>query len=369
LASTNREQMGQHVAMKCTYNNGGEGVLVGFNGTCSEDIIKWNVDNGRIWCSNKDCECKKYYDTGFKGNAPVDPCYESCLFRDWEFGAGWYHTGSKAGRPMTLAKVRRGKLAVLTTRFPGDDEEDRKIIGFFKIAEVRNAPGKETYLVGDRRFGVRLPIEEATELLFWDYYSTKGGSLWGTGLFRYLDDSQVMPILADLRDTIRDTKARQMIDQLLREDFANTPIPPPLGPRAVKSGSRNRRIAIARKYGHGGEGEEHKNLKQWVATHPESIGLTNVTRPHIEYVFPSGDAADIVFELPSHRYAVVEVETWNPLPGCYQALKYKVLKCAEIGLEIDSPNIEAIVVARISSREIKDFCSKYGLRFVQKEAS
>ncbi|MGA2790838.1 MAG: hypothetical protein ABSF00_08725 [Candidatus Bathyarchaeia archaeon] len=122
---------------------------------------------------------------------------------------------------------------------------------------------------------------------------------------------------------------------------------------------------MARKYGHGGEGEEHKRLKQWVATHPGNIGLTGVTKCHVEYVFPSGDAADIVFELSDDHYAIVEVETWNPLPGCYQALKYRVLKCAEVGLAINSPNVEAVVVAKVCSKEIKDFCTKYDVRFVQ----
>jgi len=212
LANSNRKEGGRHVAVKCTYNNGNEGVFVGFNGTCSEDIIKWNIDSGRIWCSNKQCECRKYYDGGFKGNPPTDPCYESRLFRAWEFGVGRYHSGSKAGTPMRLANVEKGKLAVLTTRFPGDDEEDRKIIGFFKIAGLRNPPDHETYLVADQKCALRLPLEEAKELLFWDYYSTRGGIKWGTGLFRYLADSQVMPILADLRDTIRDPISRQMID-------------------------------------------------------------------------------------------------------------------------------------------------------------
>lgn len=126
-----------------------------------------------------------------------------------------------------------------------------------------------------------------------------------------------------------------------------------------------RRIVIARKYP-GGEGEEHKKLKEWIAQHPEEIGLRLVKgEGEPEYVFPSGDAVDILFELVDNRYAVVEVETWNPLPGCYQALKYKVLKCAELGWKVGSPAVEAIVVARIGSDEIMRFCAKYGIRFVK----
>ncbi len=51
----------EHIAFKCTYNNGGEGVFVGFNGTCSEDIIRWNIRRGRVWCGQENCKCRKYY--------------------------------------------------------------------------------------------------------------------------------------------------------------------------------------------------------------------------------------------------------------------------------------------------------------------
>jgi hypothetical protein len=52
--------MNKNVAIKLTYNNGDEGDFVGFVGTCSEDIIKYNIDAGRVWCSNKSCQCKIY---------------------------------------------------------------------------------------------------------------------------------------------------------------------------------------------------------------------------------------------------------------------------------------------------------------------
>jgi len=93
----------------------------------------------------------------------------------------------------------------------------------------------------------------------------------------------------------------------------------------------------------------------------------NVKNTEIEYVFISGDAADVVFELDGDKYAVVEIETIDPLPGCYQTLKYKVLKCAELGQDIKSSNVEAILVAWSIPEEIKRFCTKYGIRFVEKK--
>jgi hypothetical protein len=226
--------MKRHVAIKCTYNNGDEGAFVGFEETCSQDIIEWNIESGRVWCSQKDCDCRKYYDGGFKGNRPIDPCYESVLFRDWQYGAGWYHTGSRAGTPIHLSSVDNGKTAILTTRFPGDDEIDRRIIGFFKIGEVKDEPGKETMLVGDRSFALRLPMEESKKIFFWDYYATRGGAFWGTGLVRYLDDNQIVQILHDLKRTIRDENARKMIEDLLGKDFSKVALQPASGSRVKK---------------------------------------------------------------------------------------------------------------------------------------
>jgi len=359
--------MAQHVAIKCTYNNGDEGIFVGFNGTCSEDIIKWNIENGRVWCSRKDCECRKYYDKGFKGNRPVDPCMESVLFREWKYGAGSYHTGKRAGTPIHLSNVDKGKIAILTTRFPNEDEIDRRIIGFFKIAKVTNNPKEETIMFADRQYCIRLRIDEAKELYFWDYYSTRGGARWGTGLIRYLNDEQIARILVDLKETLRDEKSKTMVVNLLSQDFPNITPSPASGPRIKKSGNRIKRISMVRKYGSGGEGTEHKKLKEWIAQNPKELGLTNVKNTEIEYMFASGDASDVVFELDDDKYAVVEIETIDPLPGCYQALKYKVLKCAEIGQDIKSSNVEAILVAWSIPEEIKQFCTKYGIRFLEKK--
>ncbi len=359
--------MSRHIAIKCTYNNGDEDDYVGFNGTCSENIIKWNIEKGRVWCSNKNCDCRKYYDKGFKGKIPVEPCMESVLFNAWKYGAGWYHNGDRAGTPIHLSDVEEGKIAILTTLFPNDEEIDRRIIGFFKIGRITDNDDEETVMYADKKFRLRLPMEEAKELYLWDYYSTKGGARWNTGLIRYLNDEQIVSILLDIGKTIRDEKAKALVMELLRQDFHSISPSPASGPRIKESGDRAKRIFMTRKYGSGGEGKEHKKLKQWIAQNPQEIGLTNIKKTNIEYVFKSGDVVDILFEIDDNRYAVVEIETFDPLPGCYQALKYKVLKCAENGIDINSLNVKAILVAWEISQEIKDFCKKYGLSFVEKK--
>ncbi|MDH5390209.1 MAG: EVE domain-containing protein [Candidatus Bathyarchaeota archaeon] len=122
---------------------------------------------------------------------------------------------------------------------------------------------------------------------------------------------------------------------------------------------------MTRKYGCHGEGREHKMLKEWVAYHPESIGLTNVQKVDVEHDFISGDAADIFFEIRGDRYVVVEIETDYPLPGCYQALKYRVLQCAEMGKNINSSNVEAVLVAKTIPPDVRDVCLRYRIRSVR----
>ena len=120
-----------------------------------------------------------------------------------------------------------------------------------------------------------------------------------------------------------------------------------------------------RKYGPRGEGLDHKKLKEWMHDHPEDIGLNGVLKGHLEYEFLTGDRVDLLFDLEGDRYAVVEIETDNPLPGAFQALKYKVLKCAEVGLDIKSSKVEAILVAW-EKPEDRGFCHSYSVRFVKK---
>jgi len=206
--------MNKHVAVKCTYNNGGEGDLVGFYGTCSEEIIKNNV-RSHIWCSQPECLCRQYFESGLLDKRPIDPCLESTLFKEWWFGAGAFHTGKKSGQPIK-ARLKEGGVCLLTTRFPGDKEEDRKIIGLYRIGSVTDFDNEETRFFADDRNKIRLPIDEAKQLYFWEYYSINSDKpRWGTGLLRYLNDGQVKKILIDLKQTVQSYQHKEIITNLL----------------------------------------------------------------------------------------------------------------------------------------------------------
>jgi hypothetical protein len=82
--------------------------------------------------------------------------------------------------------------------------------------------------------------------------------------------------------------------------------------------------------GAGGESKEHRELKEFVASHPAAIGLPRSSRlGELEFMFGSADAVDVLFQ---HRGEWVGVEvksrrsaTPDVARGLYQCVKYRAL--------------------------------------------
>jgi len=118
------------------------------------------------------------------------------------------------------------------------------------------------------------------------------------------------------------------------------------------------------KYSRGGEGTDHKMLKEWCANHPEELGLSDVLSvpgriDHSPCGNETADAADVIFKRRRGHYAVIEVETSDAKPGAYQVLKYKTLLCAREGYPITSDKVRAILVAWEIPADVRDFCNQY----------
>lgn len=84
-------------------------------------------------------------------------------------------------------------------------------------------------------------------------------------------------------------------------------------------------------FGFGGEGPEHKALKEYVASHPESIGLPKNAEAETEHILLSGDRLDVFF--PKENVAV-EIKSHisddaDILRGIFQCVKYKSILDAE----------------------------------------
>jgi len=227
-----------------------------------------------------------------KGDKPVEPCYESALFTRWQFGAGGFHTGMKAGQPIHLIQAEIGKFAILTTRFPNEEESERRIIGLFQIAEIESLNN----LVAAPEGRIRLPLEEAKELYFGHIASnTAKKPVWKTGLFRYLEDDQVHRILADVRETaVMKSHGRRLITlsaitleaHLLRLHQVACQKKVRIALLRLRKRESTARVEKAKTIGNSRSG--FRCILKFSAW----SGTSEVT---VEYPFISGDSADLVF--------------------------------------------------------------------------
>ena len=117
--------------------------------------------------------------------------------------------------------------------------------------------------------------------------------------------------------------------------------------------------ALKHKYGPGGKGERHRLLKQFIADHPERLGLGR-GRAAVEHPFVTGDRVDVSIDLANGEYCVVEIEIEGESTriGVHQALKYRALRAGEL----DSAELpHACLVAYSIPQHVKDFCERHGV--------
>jgi hypothetical protein len=99
----------------------------------------------------------------------------------------------------------------------------------------------------------------------------------------------------------------------------------------------------------GGESEQHKFFKEYVSKNPELIGLhKGVKHGQLEYILPSCDTIDILFEDGMQRIAV-EIksnisDTPDILRGIFQCIKYKHLIEAEQIINNQLPDSRVMLV-------------------------
>lgn len=98
-----------------------------------------------------------------------------------------------------------------------------------------------------------------------------------------------------------------------------------------------------------GESKEHKALKEFVADNPAVVGLPRSTKKgQTEYLFASGDKADIVFAI-KNGFLGVEVKSVisneaDLNRGIFQAIKYQALLRSEQKAVLSPPTARAILV-------------------------
>lgn len=105
----------------------------------------------------------------------------------------------------------------------------------------------------------------------------------------------------------------------------------------------------ANSQGRGGEGPEHKALKEFVAANPPIAGLSAAHPPGAtEWHLPSGDAVDVVFASPGRRTAV-EVKSHisgrdDVARGIYQCVKYRAVLEAQSAVSETAFDVAVLLV-------------------------
>lgn len=108
-------------------------------------------------------------------------------------------------------------------------------------------------------------------------------------------------------------------------------------------------LAQAAAFRAGGESEDHRRLKEYVAAHPQVVGLPSThPRASIEVGLPSGDALDVSFR-SSEEWVAVEVKsTLSPIAdvvrGIYQCVKYRAVMEATLAAEGRVAGVRAVLV-------------------------
>lgn len=112
-------------------------------------------------------------------------------------------------------------------------------------------------------------------------------------------------------------------------------------------------VSKASQWAGGGEGERHMALKDYIATHPESVGLKASTPNGItEHPLPSGDFLDVSF-LQQKVWVAVEVKSaispeGDIVRGLFQCVKYRAVMEAVQIAEARPQSARALLVIESS---------------------
>ena len=204
-----------NVAFKLNYCDGGKTASrFGFGGVCSEAIIRYNIEKAhRVWCSNPDCDCRRFYDGKIPYKNLHFPCQESTALLDWTTYAG----ADANGDPRKIRGAVVNKLGIFTTVLP--NEKERIIFGAFMIREILEGNDNEGGVIyGNQDYCLELTTNEARKVRFWDYYKNPNhpeNHKWGSGLVRYFDDDTAVRILKAMHDAKENKAGKRQAWRLL----------------------------------------------------------------------------------------------------------------------------------------------------------
>ena len=122
-----------------------------------------------------------------------------------------------------------------------------------------------------------------------------------------------------------------------------------LVPSTIDTAASEAAIRSGKFYGSGGEGEDHKKLKEYIYNHPETLGIKNVKERDMEHILLSGDRLDVYFVLNDGSKIAVEIKPFTSpdadvLRGLFQCVKYKTILDAEDKIHGEKSNNKSLLV-------------------------
>jgi hypothetical protein len=121
-----------NIAFKVTWNDRGWAKV------CSPDAFHFNVfEKKTFWCceqSHRPDNCQSSFWRGKVLSADLYPCYDAVALATLSFSPGWNH---RTDEPYICKEAKVGKVALLTSRDPGEPEAERFIFAILLIARVR----------------------------------------------------------------------------------------------------------------------------------------------------------------------------------------------------------------------------------------
>lgn len=137
-------------------------------------------------------------------------------------------------------------------------------------------------------------------------------------------------------------------------------------PFSIESAIENAKKEADRIYRRGeGESITHRQLKDYIANNPSSVGLKSVRAVSVEHQFPSGDKVDIAFESENNNWTVVEVEIeglLQTLIGLFQSVKYRALQDAVLKSQNLQGSVVGMLVAKSIPSEIKSLAEVLNIK-------
>lgn len=119
----------------------------------------------------------------------------------------------------------------------------------------------------------------------------------------------------------------------------------------------------------GGESTSHKELKEYIASHPKILGLKGKVRSYLEFTFPSGDRVDIAFDLGGNRWTVIEIKgegsVQQTLIGLFQAVKYRALQQAVLAFRKTDGKVDGFLVAPSIPEKIKHLARLLNIKIAE----